>query len=168
MSGSFSRELGCSGWTEPNPSETSASANTQVLLVGGEAPMWSCARLGVASLRCLFLGNTSSPQPWSLPSGAQEGHRSWEHKEGAGLTGSPEAVLAQRQARNLPRAPLLVGARCCEFCSKKHDYVSPWRVGLFLEPRQGQQNQNLTVFCIGDCSPTIIGKVLIILYCFLT
>lgn len=43
------------------------------------------------------------------------------------------------------------------------DFVSPWRVGLFLEPRQGQQNQDLTGFYAEDCTHTLktIGKVMI-------
>lgn len=42
------------------------------------------------------------------------------------------------------------------------DFVSPWRVRLFLEPCQGQQNQDLNVFCIGDCTHSLaaVGKVL--------
>lgn len=44
-------------------------------------------------------------------------------------------------------------------------FVSPGILRLFPEPRQGQQNQDLTVFCTGDCTHSLstIGKVLVLI-----
>lgn len=98
--------------------EERASASTQALLSGGEGPRggpalsWAGPGVDASGLCELLIAsgcNLRSP-------GGTEAIR--EPKEEARLTGSPEAVPAQRQVRSLARAPLTVVARFPEGCSK--------------------------------------------------
>lgn len=94
------------------PGETSeeerASTNMQPLLSsreaprGGPAPSWEWPRGGASGL--CELPTALGFNFWSPPGRGIHGIR--EQKEGTGLTGSPEAVPAQRQRRSLARAPL--------------------------------------------------------------
>lgn len=68
----------------------------------------------------MLLGCASFPPPPAVTSGAPEGRTEAirEPKDEARLTGSPEAVPAQRRVGSLARAPLSVVARSSEGCSE--------------------------------------------------
>lgn len=107
-SGSLAGSRAAAGGPSQIPGETSeeerASANMQPLLSSREAPEVDLRPAGSGLVEVL-LDSASFPQPWVLTSGAPgagRGHNGIrEQMEGTRLTGSPEAVPAQRQRRSL-------------------------------------------------------------------
>lgn len=53
-------------------------------------------------------------------------------------------VSHERLSRPVPDAPSVA--------VRSTDSVTPWRGRLFLKLGQGEQNQNLTLYCIGVCT----------------
>lgn len=103
---SLASSWAAAGETGQIPAETSAQVPTRRL----------CCQAGSSLLEALptTLGFTLCSPGGTRGIGG--------HREGTGLTGSPEAVQAQRPAGSLAPAPLVVTARCWEFCSEKRRF----------------------------------------------
>lgn len=122
------------GETRPVPGETSAQVPTRRF----------CCQSGSSLLEVLLwelpttLGfNLCSPGgPRGLESTGEEPARQGPLRQSRHK--APREVSHERLSWSLP------GALSCAVRSA--DFVSPWRARLFLEPCQGQQKQDLSVF----------------------